>query len=54
MITHVALPANQAAPITAARYPVTSSGDFTSQAACFLTIISIVTVGALCKDELNK
>ena len=33
MFTHVALPAYQAAPITAARYPVTSSGGSTSRAA---------------------
>ena len=56
MITHVALPAKQAAPITTARYSVTSSRDFTSQAAGFLTVKSKVTIGALCqcKDDCKK
>ena len=51
LITHVAPPANQTAPITSADLFVTSSRDFTSQAAFLLTVISIKTFRTLYQSQ---
>ena len=56
IFTRASFPSRQAAPITAARYPVTSSRDSTSQAAILRAVITIIAFSTLCqsKDSFDK
>lgn len=56
IFTRASFPSRQAALITAARYPITTSWNFTSQAANLRAVITIIAFSTLCqsKDSFDK
>lgn len=52
-IYHVPFPSSQAAAITTSRFSVIPTRESTSQAACLLTVISIVAFGTHCQRQID-